>query len=81
MVSRSSFLYDGIAPNIVYNGFPLPNRIPPNTTFEIDDMEDEWTFQNNSFDYIHMRTLAGSFSDWDAILAQAYKWVSRVGYA
>ena len=56
-------------------------RVPPNTTFEIDDMEDEWTFQDDSFDYIHMRSLSGSFSDWDAILAQAYKWVSRVGYA
>ena len=43
--------------------------------FEIDDMEDDWTFQDNYFDYIHMRSLSGAFTDWDAIVAQAYRCV------
>ena len=59
----------------------IPSRIPPNTTFVIDDMEDEWTFNDNYFDYIHMRSLSGSFADWDGVLAQAYKWVPRIGHA
>ena len=49
------------------------NRVPSNTVFVIDDMEDEWTYPNNHFDYIHMRSLSGSFTDWDAILTQAYR--------
>ena len=56
----------------------MPNRVPPNTTFEIDDMEDEWTYPDNHFDYIHMRSLSGSFADWDSVLAQAYKWVPEL---
>ena len=51
----------------------MRNRVPPNITFVIDDMEDEWTYQDNYFDYIHMRSLSGSFANWDATLAQAYK--------
>ena len=67
---------------MVYSGLcvlwiVMPSRVPPNTTFEIDDMEDEWTYPDNHFDYIHMRSLSGSFADWDAVLARAYKWVPR----
>ena len=36
-------------------------------------MEDEWTFQENYFDYVHIRCMSGSFADWDAVLAQAYR--------
>jgi len=57
-----------------------PTWVPPNLNFEIDDMEDEWTYQDNYFDFIHMRTLSGSFSDWDAILAQAYRKLTPGGY-
>ena len=45
--------------------------------FQIDDMEEDWTFQED-FDYIHMRTLSGSFKDWDAMLAKAFKWVPNI---
>ena len=48
-------------------------RVPPNVSFELDDMEEEWTYKDNSFDYIHMRSLSGSFKDWDAVLSQAYR--------
>ena len=46
----------------------------------IDDVEDEWTFKDNHFDFIHMRSLSGSFKDWNAVLTQAYRWVPRIGY-
>ena len=51
----------------------IPNRVPPNVVFVIDDMEEEWTYPDNHFDYIHIRSLSGSFEDWDLILARAYR--------
>ncbi|KAF8448323.1 putative TAM domain methyltransferase [Terfezia claveryi] len=49
-----------------------PHWVPPNSKFEVDDMEEEWTYDNDSFDYIHMRSLSGSFSDWEFVLRNAY---------
>jgi len=57
-----------------------PRWVPPNTKFEVDDMEQEWTFKDNQFDYIHMRSLSGSFSNWDYIFAQAYSKTAPGGY-
>ena len=51
----------------------MPYRVPPNAKFEIDDMELEWTFPDNHFDYIHIRSLSGSFKDWDTVLKQAFE--------
>lgn len=48
-------------------------RVPPNVKFEVDDAEAPWTYKPNSFDYIHFRTLAGCFRDWDDILLQAFR--------
>ena len=52
----------------------MPNRVPPNIKFEIDDMELDWTYSPDDFDYIHMRSLSGSFADWDHVLVQAHRW-------
>src|SRR5262249_10349904 len=49
-----------------------PLWAPPNCRFEIDDAEQPWTFEPNSFDYIHMRTLTGSIQDWSKLFRQAY---------
>lgn len=43
-----------------------PEFIPPNVRFEIDDASDEWTFPDNFFDLIHVRSMYGAFSDWPA---------------
>ena len=43
------------------------------TTSEIEDCTQEWTFPPNSADYIHMRWLAGSIPDWNALFAEAYR--------
>lgn len=55
-----------------------PTWVPPQLTFEIVDMENPWEdfFKPNIFDYIHLRTMAGCFKDWDEILEQALKLVS-----
>src|SRR5690348_4950580 len=47
--------------------------VPPNCIFEIDDCTDTWVYQENYFDYIHIRTLFGSIQDWDTLYSQAYR--------
>ncbi|KAI1190801.1 S-adenosyl-L-methionine-dependent methyltransferase [Nemania serpens] len=61
-----------------------PEWVPPNLKFEIEDCTQPWTYQPNSFDFIHLRYLYGSISDWDALYAQAFRackpggWVEAV---
>ncbi|KAM0544806.1 hypothetical protein ACHAPJ_011636 [Fusarium lateritium] len=40
---------------------------------EIDDFARDWTFKNNSLDFVHTRWLIGSVIDWTALFKQAYK--------
>ncbi|KAI6961367.1 hypothetical protein KC355_g12593, partial [Hortaea werneckii] len=39
--------------------------------FEIDDAEEEWQY-HSKFDYIHIRSMGGSISDWPRLMQQAY---------
>ncbi|KIW99890.1 uncharacterized protein Z518_10818 [Rhinocladiella mackenziei CBS 650.93] len=48
-----------------------PPLLPPNVRFEIDDVEDPWTY-GNPFDYIHSRYMAGSIKDWPRLMEQCY---------
>lgn len=50
-----------------------PPFVPPNCTFEIDDLEDEWKFSENSFDFIHARDLYLSIRDWPRLVSQCFK--------
>ena len=47
--------------------------VPPNLKFELDDCTKPWTWPENTFDFIHMRYLAGAIADWDALLKEAYR--------
>ncbi|KAF9772527.1 hypothetical protein IL306_009769, partial [Fusarium sp. DS 682] len=47
---------------------------------QIDDCTQEWTFKENSLDYVHMRYLFGSIVDWHALFKQAYKCLKPGGY-
>lgn len=40
-----------------------PGWVPPNVEFHVDDAGEEWTFPDNHFDYIHVRTLYGGIPD------------------
>lgn len=40
--------------------------------FEIEDATQPWTFEEDSFDLIHARTLAGAIKDWPALLKQCH---------
>jgi hypothetical protein len=45
--------------------------VPPNVYFEVDDMEEPWTF-SQPFDFIHGKYLAGSIRDWPNLMRQSY---------
>ena len=47
---------------------------------QIDDCTQEWTFPENSIDYVHIRWLLGSVIDWPALFKQAYKSLAPGGY-
>jgi hypothetical protein len=51
----------------------LHYRVPPNVRFEIDDAEQVWTWDENFFDLVHMRTMTGCIRDWDKLFAQAFR--------
>ncbi|KKA25113.1 hypothetical protein T310_0818 [Rasamsonia emersonii CBS 393.64] len=48
-----------------------PSLVPQNVGFLVDDMEDEWTYENK-FDFIHARFLASSLKDYKKVLKQCY---------
>ncbi|KAK2030632.1 methyltransferase domain-containing protein [Colletotrichum zoysiae] len=56
-----------------------PEFVPPNVRFEIDDVEEPWTF-SIPFDYIHSRGMTSSIGNWDEYLRQAYNHLSPGGY-
>lgn len=56
-----------------------PKWAPPNLTFQVDDIETEWTF-DKPFDFIHIRILGGSISDWPRLLKTAYANLTPGGY-
>ncbi|ODH49896.1 hypothetical protein GX48_03985 [Paracoccidioides brasiliensis] len=49
-----------------------PAMIPPNVMFEVDDIEDDWSYRT-PFDFIHSRYLATAISDWPRLVRQAYQ--------
>ncbi|KAK1975085.1 methyltransferase domain-containing protein [Colletotrichum cereale] len=56
-----------------------PDFVPPNVHFEIDDIEEDWTF-SRPFDYIHSRMMTGSIRDWKRYVKQCYDNPSPGGY-
>ena len=55
-----------------------PTYVPTNVSFEIDNAEDDWTWEDNTFDFIHIRALLGSIKDWDKLYRQAYRCLKPV---
>ncbi|KAF5023095.1 hypothetical protein F66182_4852 [Fusarium sp. NRRL 66182] len=49
-----------------------PSWVPSNLRLEIEDCNDSWTFRPDSFDFIHMRFMLGSITDWTATFKEAY---------
>lgn len=58
-----------------------PTWIPPNAKFYIDDAESEWVYSAaEAFDFIHVRTLSGSITDWDRLIQQCYTHLTPGGW-
>ncbi|PGH11501.1 hypothetical protein AJ79_04876 [Helicocarpus griseus UAMH5409] len=56
-----------------------PFFVPPNCSFEIDDLGKEWTW-SRPFDYIFSRMMVGSFADFSHLATQAYQHLTPGGY-
>ncbi|KAH7140367.1 S-adenosyl-L-methionine-dependent methyltransferase [Dactylonectria estremocensis] len=57
-----------------------PSWVPPNLQFQIDDCTQEWTFEPESLDYVHIRWLVGSIADWPQLFKEAYRCLKPGGY-
>ncbi|KAK1856351.1 methyltransferase domain-containing protein [Colletotrichum chrysophilum] len=55
------------------------HRVPPNVKFEVDDIEDEWTY-SRPFEYIHSRLMTSSLSDWPVFLRRCFDNLEPGGY-
>ncbi|KAI5460200.1 S-adenosyl-L-methionine-dependent methyltransferase [Mariannaea sp. PMI_226] len=56
-----------------------PSLVPPNVIFQVDDIEDEWTF-SKPFDYIHSRFMTSSIADWTDFLTKCFDNLTPGGY-
>ena len=58
-----------------------PGWVPPNVKFEIDDIEDQWTFAENHFDFVFSKVmLAGSIGNFRRYFEQAFRHTKPGGY-
>lgn len=46
--------------------------VPPNVRFEVDDVEEEWTY-SQPFEYIHSRFMTAAIDDWDKYIKRCYE--------
>ena len=65
-------------PNAEVTGTDLspiqPSWVPQNVRFEVDDVEDTWTYPENHFDLIHEQLLlAGCLTDFKMFFRQAFR--------
>lgn len=50
-----------------------PSWVPANVKFELDDCNSEWTWADNTFDFVHTRMMFGVVQDWEGLFRQAYR--------
>ncbi|MCJ1454022.1 hypothetical protein MMC28_004372 [Mycoblastus sanguinarius] len=62
-----------------------PQWVPPNLSFQVDDCEADWSY-SQPFDFIHIRSMSGSISDWPRTLQQSFQntvsggWIELVDF-
>ncbi|CAJ0540851.1 Ff.00g077570.m01.CDS01 [Fusarium sp. VM40] len=56
-----------------------PNFLPTNLQFQVDDLEDEWTY-SYKFDFIFGRMLTGSIGNWPKFFQQAFEGLNPGGW-
>ncbi|KAL1989718.1 hypothetical protein VTN49DRAFT_6915 [Thermomyces lanuginosus] len=57
-----------------------PTLVPPNVKFLVDDIEADWAYERNPFDFIHARFLALSIKDFGKLIKQCYRSVKPGGW-
>ncbi|TGZ79511.1 S-adenosyl-L-methionine-dependent methyltransferase [Ascodesmis nigricans] len=57
-----------------------PDWTFPNVKFECDDLEKDWTWKLNHFNYIHSRALATAIKDWSRYFTQCFRHTAPGGY-
>ncbi|ESU13987.1 hypothetical protein FGSG_13190 [Fusarium graminearum PH-1] len=57
-----------------------PQWVPPNVRFEIEDASQIWTWEDNHFDFVHIRYLFGALTDWNHVFEQAYRCCAPGGW-
>ena len=56
-----------------------PSFVAPNVTFQIDDLEEPWTF-SHKFDFIYSRMMVGSFADFPYFFEQSFEFLQPGGW-
>lgn len=80
---RLIFLVADLFPNTTFQGMDLspiqPDWVPQNVSFVVDDIEHEagWTYDENTFDYIHVRHIVHSMRDRQELWDRIYKYVFK----
>lgn len=49
--------------------------VPPNCRFEVDDINKPWTYPENHFDYIHLRSMLGTVPNWKDFYTHVIRYV------
>lgn len=57
-----------------------PMWVPPNLQFEIEDIENDWLWPKDNFDFIHARELIFAIRDWPRLIQQAFDCLRPGGY-
>ncbi|UQC90272.1 uncharacterized protein CLUP02_15802 [Colletotrichum lupini] len=57
----------------------MPQFIPPNVKFEIDDLEEPWVY-SKPFDYIHTRAMNSSIIDWKVYIKKCFDNLKSGGF-
>ncbi|KAK7448370.1 TAM domain methyltransferase [Colletotrichum acutatum] len=56
-----------------------PEYVPENVRFEIDDVDEDWTY-SKPFDYIHSRFMTGAINNWRKFFESAYDHLNPGGW-
>ncbi|KAL9000018.1 MAG: hypothetical protein Q9169_001263 [Polycauliona sp. 2 TL-2023] len=48
------------------------DRVPPNVRFEVDNVEEDWTY-HQPFDFIHCRMMGNAIRDWPRLNRQCFE--------
>lgn len=57
-----------------------PNWVPPNCHFYLEDAHAEWVEKKASLDFVHIRGLYGSITDWPQLYKEAYRALAPGGW-